>query len=268
MADLLTSVGDRVVGLSNLDKVLYPQTGYTKAEVVAYYSHIAETLLPHVRDRVMTRVRFPNGTDGGSFYEKNAPAGSPDWVRTVQIGTSEGVINYVVVDEAATLVWLANLAALELHVPQWTYPSAVPDADGVIDLPGPEPRPGEPLANRVVVDLDPGAGMTIVETARAALMVARLLAEDGLIPVPQTSGSKGMQVYAAVAPCRSTDVCDYVRSLAKVLKAESLNCSSSPSPSPPGRVGSTSTTTRTRRPRTRSPRTPCGAAPNRPSPPR
>jgi bifunctional non-homologous end joining protein LigD len=105
-----------------------------------------------------------------------------------------------------------------MHCPQWTISSATPDRDGVVTLPGREPRPGEPLANRVVVDLDPGAGMSVVDCARAALMVAALLADDGMIPVPQTSGSKGMQVYAAVQPCRSADVAAYVKGLARVLK--------------------------------------------------
>jgi bifunctional non-homologous end joining protein LigD len=219
-SEVVTKVGDRTLTLSNLPKVLFPATGYTKAEVINYYAQIAPTLLPHVRDRVMTRIRFPDGVgdDRFSFYEKNAPLGSPSWVRTQLVRTSDGIVDYVVADEPATIVWLANLAALEMHVPQWTVSSARPDSYGVIDLPDREPRPGEPLANRVVVDLDPGAGMTIVECAHAALRVAALLADDGMIPVAQTSGSKGMQVYAAVQPCRSSDVSVYVRGLARILK--------------------------------------------------
>ena len=212
-SSILTTVAGRELTVSNLDKVLYPAVGYTKAEVISYYSQIAAVLLPHISDRVLTRVRFPDGVASPSFYEKNAPLGTPPWVRTVRIGTSDGIVTYAVADDAAAVVWLANLAALELHVPQWTVSSATPDADGVIDLPEPEPRPGEPLADRVVVDLDPGAGMTIVECARAALLVAGRMAADGLIPVPQTSGSKGMQIYAAVAPCRSRDAWSYVRHL-------------------------------------------------------
>lgn len=217
---VLTSFGDRTLGLSNLDKVLFPAVGYTKAEVIAYYAQVAATLLPHLADRALTRIRFPDGVgEGGfSFYEKNAPLGTPDWVRTAPVMTSDGLVQYVVAEEPATLVWLANLAALEMHVPQWTLSSASTDAEGVVHLPAAEPSPGEPLANRVVVDLDPGAGMTLVDCARAALMVAALLAQDGMIPVPQTSGSKGMQVYAAVQPCRSADATAYVRRLAHVLK--------------------------------------------------
>jgi bifunctional non-homologous end joining protein LigD len=212
-ADIRTRVGARELSLSNLDKVLFPLTGYTKAEVINYYVHIAPTLLPHIRDRVITRVRFPDGVGSPGFYEKNAPMGTPDWVRTVRIGTSDGIINYVVAEEEATVVWLANLAALEIHVPQWVVRTGTPDPDGVIDLPEEEPRAGEPLADRVVVDLDPGEGMTIVDTARAALIVAARLADDGMIPVPQTSGSKGMQIYAAVQPCRTRDVWSYVKEL-------------------------------------------------------
>ena len=213
-----TQVGGRELSLTNLDKVLYPSVGYTKAEVIQYYSAVAPTLLHYIGDRVLTRVRFPDGVTAEPFYEKNPPPGTPSWVRTVPIGTSDGVVTYVVADDQATVVWLANLAALELHVPQWRVSNASPGADGVIDLPGGEPRAGEPLADRVVVDLDPGAEMTIVETARAALLVAARMVEDGLIPVAQTSGSKGVQVYAAVQPCRSRDAWAYAKSLGVAMR--------------------------------------------------
>ena len=227
-SDVTTEVDGRVLGLTNLDKVLYPATGWTKAEVISYYLQIAPVILPHIRDRAVTRLRYPDGVryehqpeerggstppPGGAFYEKNAPAGTPPWVPHQLVGTSDGVIDYVVVEEAATLVWLANLAALELHTPQWTISSGTIGDDGVLDLPAEQPRPGEPLADRVVVDLDPGAGMTIVETARAALLVAAAMAADGLVPVPQSSGSKGIQVYAAIAPCRSRDAWAYTKRL-------------------------------------------------------
>jgi bifunctional non-homologous end joining protein LigD len=226
--EITTVVEGRTVSLTNLDKVLYPSVGYTKAEVISYYASVAPTMLPHITDRAMSRMRFPDGVPvdaptgvgGGStpappgaFWEKNAPAGTPSWVPRQRVGTSDGVIDYLVVDEPATLIWLANLAALELHVPQWTISSGTPGPDGVLELPGDNPRPGEPLADRVVVDLDPGAGMTIVETARAALLVAAAMAADGLLPVPQSSGSKGIQVYAAVAPCASRDAWAYVKQL-------------------------------------------------------
>jgi bifunctional non-homologous end joining protein LigD len=171
-------------------------------------------MLPYIRDRAMTRLRFPDGVgpDRVPFYEKNAPMGTPDWVRRVKVNTSDGIIDYVVADDEAAVVWLANLAALEMHVPQWTVSSANP-ADEIISLPELEPRRGEPLANRIVVDLDPGTGMTIIESARAALIVAAKLADDGMIPIAQTSGSKGIQVYAAIAPTRSKTAWSYVKQL-------------------------------------------------------
>ncbi len=217
-ADILTQVGDRTLTLTNLDKVLYPSVGFTKAEVIDYYLRIAPLMLPYIRDRVMTRLRFPDGVgpDKTPFYEKNAPMGTPDWVRRVQVNTSDGVIDYVVADDAAAVVWLANLAALEMHVPQWTVSSATA-VDGTVNLPEVEPRSGEPLANRVVVDLDPGTGMTIVDSSRAALIVAAKLAEDGMIPIAQTSGSKGIQVYAAIAPTRSKTAWAYVKELNATL---------------------------------------------------
>jgi bifunctional non-homologous end joining protein LigD len=220
--DIITRVGERTLSLTNLDKVLYPSVGFTKAEVIDYYLRIAPVMLPHIRDRVMTRLRFPDGVgpDKFSFYEKNAPMGTPDWVRRVNVGTSDGIIDYIVADDEAAIVWLANLAALEMHVPQWTVGSASPVND-VINLPELEPRRGEPLADRVVVDLDPGARMTIVESARAALIVAARVAADGMIPIAQTSGSKGIQVYAAIAPTRSKTAWSYVKRLnASLHKAQ------------------------------------------------
>ncbi len=212
--ELVTRVGGRTLTLTNLDKVLYPSVGFSKAEVIDYYLRIAPVILPHIRDRAMTRLRFPDGVgpDRAPFYEKNAPIGTPEWVRRVKVNTSDGIIDYIVADDEAAVVWLANLAALEMHVPQWTVSSATPE-DGIISLPEPEPHAGEPLANRVVVDLDPGAGMTIVDSARAALIVAAKLAEDGMLPIAQTSGSKGIQVYAAIAPTRSKSAWGYVKQL-------------------------------------------------------
>jgi bifunctional non-homologous end joining protein LigD len=220
--ELVTRVGGRTLTLTNLDKVLYPSVGFSKAEVIDYYLRIAPVILPHIRDRAMTRLRFPDGVgpDRAPFYEKNAPIGTPEWVRRVKVNTSDGIIDYIVADDEAAVVWLANLAALEMHVPQWTVSSATPE-DGIISLPELEPHAGEPLANRVVVDLDPGAGMTIVDSARAALIVAARMAEDGMLPIAQTSGSKGIQVYAAIAPTRSKSAWGYVKQLnASLHKAQ------------------------------------------------
>src|SRR5687767_8139465 len=122
--------------LSNLPKVLYPEIGFTKGEVIDYYTRVAPALIPHITDRPATRKRYPDGVDAQSFFEKNAPSHTPTWVRTAVLpspGSSMGreTVRYVVVDDLPTLVWLANLAALELHVPQWTVGprGGVRDAD-------------------------------------------------------------------------------------------------------------------------------------------
>jgi bifunctional non-homologous end joining protein LigD len=160
-------------------------------------------MLPHLAGRPATRKRYPDGVDGQSFFEKNAPSHTPRWVRTVTLpvpGSSKDreVIDYVVVDDLPTLVWLANLAALELHVPQWT-----------VD------RRGRPRGSDLLVfDLDPGAPATIAECTRVALMLRDLLTDDGLEPYPKTSGSKGMQLYAAIRPVDGDKTSAYARSLA------------------------------------------------------
>ncbi len=181
-------VEGRRLQLSNLDKVLYPATGFTKGEVIDYYSRIAPVLLPHLAGRAATRVRFPDGVDGNSFFEKNAPKATPDWVRTVTLptpGSSRGreTIDFVVVEDVPTLIWLANLAALELHVHQWTV----------------GPRGGVHGVDRLVFDLDPGAPAALAECAQVALMLRDVLADLGLEALAKTSGSKGMQLYVGLA---------------------------------------------------------------------
>lgn len=222
--DVRTRVGDQELSLSNLDKVLFRESGWTKGEVINYYVQIAEVMLPHITDRAVTRIRFPDGVaeDDPQFYEKNAPAGCPDWVprREVSLtGSSQpdgskpgSTISYVVVDDPATLVYLANLASLELHVPQWRISST--DADRAITLPGEEPGPNDPLADRIVVDCDPGEGITMIENAQAAMIVGAALADDDLIAVPRTSGNKGLQVSAAIEPVDCETARRYVKELA------------------------------------------------------
>lgn len=180
--------GDRTVDvdgvrlrLTNLDKPLYP-SGFRKGEVIDYYSRVAPVMLPHLAGRPCTFIRFPDGVGHGSFFAKNAPRGAPSWVRTVRLpapGSTRGreEIDYVLVDGLATLVWVANLAALELHVPQWQV----------------GPRGGAQPADLVVVDLDPGAPATVVECCQVALGIREAL---GPTAVAKTSGSKGLQVYA------------------------------------------------------------------------
>jgi bifunctional non-homologous end joining protein LigD len=202
-------VDGRRLSLSNLDKVLYPETGFTKGEVVDYYARIAPVLLPHIADRPMSFQRFPDGVEAQGFFAKNAPRGTPDWVRTVRLpapGSSKDreTLDYVVVGDLPTLVWAANLAALELHVPQWTV----------------GPRGGVHPSDRLVLDLDPGAPATVVECAEVALLLKDLVEADGLVPVAKTSGSKGMQVSAAVAPTSDEHTSSYARDLAQRLEKE------------------------------------------------
>ncbi|MET9243551.1 non-homologous end-joining DNA ligase [Nonomuraea sp. NPDC003709] len=184
-AKVPVKVDGRALTLSNLDKVLYPEYGFTKAEVIDYYSRVAPVLLPHLRGRPLTVKRYPNGVGGQSFFEKNAPDHTPDWVRRVKLpvpGSTKNreAIDFAVIEDLPTLVYYANLAALELHVPQWRV-----DEDG-------EALPPDTL----VFDLDPGPPATIVECCRVALMLREVLAADGLTALPKTSGNKGMQLYA------------------------------------------------------------------------
>ncbi|MFX0595101.1 non-homologous end-joining DNA ligase [Melissospora conviva] len=199
-------VQGRSLDLSNLDKVLFPEAGFTKGEVIDYYTRIAPVLLPHLRDRALTRIRFPNGVDDKSFFEKNAPAATPDWVRVETLpapGSSKAreTVDYVVADDLPTLVWLANLAALELHTPQWRV-GAEPDL--------------------MVVDLDPGAPAALPQCAQVALLMRDRLAADGLDSFPKTSGKKGMQLCCPIAGKQSADVVsDYAHRIAAELERES-----------------------------------------------
>ncbi|MGZ4609342.1 MAG: non-homologous end-joining DNA ligase [Actinomycetes bacterium] len=201
-------VDGRRLSLSNLDKVLYPADGFTKGEVIDYYARIAALLLPHVEHRPASFIRYPDGVETTGFFAKNAPKGTPEWVRTVRLpapgsGKDREELDYVVVDELATLVWAANLAAIELHVPQWTV--------------GPRGAVREP--DLLVVDLDPGAPATVVECAQVALLVREHLEADGLSPVVKTSGSKGMQVYAPIKPASDRRTSDYAHDMAKALES-------------------------------------------------
>ena len=180
--------GTQVV-LSNLEKVLYPEVGFTKGQVLDYYTRIAPVLLPHLAGRAVTRKRYPDGVDGMVFFEKNAPRGTPDWVHVETLpspGSSKNrdTIDYVVVDDLATLVWTANLAALELHTHMWR----------VLKKRGKPSVPGPP--DMVVFDLDPGEPATIVECCEVALLLREVMREDGHEPLAKTSGSKGLQLYA------------------------------------------------------------------------
>ena len=166
------SVEGRTLSLSNLGKVLYPVAGFTKGEVIDYYTRIAPALLPHLRDRPLTLKRYPDGVDGGHFYEKNCPSHAPDWVRRERVGA----IDYVICDDLPTLVWLANLADLELH----------PSLSLADDIERP---------TVMAFDLDPGPPAALAECCEVAVLLRETLAQLGLESFVKLSGSKGMQVY-------------------------------------------------------------------------
>lgn len=188
--EVRVDVEGRTLTISNLHKVLYPRTGTTKGEVLSYYAQVAPVLLPHLAGRCVTRIRWPHGVQDGSFFEKNAPNGTPSWVHTATVpttgsrGPSRGgdTLTFPIVDDLATLTWLVNLAALELHVHQWTV-----DAKG-------RPRG----ADRIVIDLDPGEPAGLHECCQVALLVRDKLGERGLTARPVTSGSKGLHLYATL----------------------------------------------------------------------
>jgi bifunctional non-homologous end joining protein LigD len=158
--------------------VLWPETGFTKGQVIDYYARVADAILPHLHGRPLTLKRYPNGVEAGSFYEKRCPGHRPDWVETAAIwsGRNEGDIDYCLCDEKATLVWMAQLAALELH------PS--------LSLAAHIERP-----TVLAFDLDPGAPAGILDCCRVAIRLREMFAGLGLECFPKTSGSKGLQVY-------------------------------------------------------------------------
>ncbi len=177
-----TEIDGRQLSVSNLDKVLYPAIGFTKGEVIHYYARVAEAMVPHIRDRPLTMKRYPDGVDGKFFFEKHRPSHAPDWVRAVDVdSTSDGsTIDYPVVDDRPGLVWAANLAAIELHVPLWHIGRR-------------RALPARP--DHMVFDLDPGDEASIVECCTVAQLVADVLTEGRAGCRPKTSGSKGLQLY-------------------------------------------------------------------------
>jgi bifunctional non-homologous end joining protein LigD len=164
------------LSLSNLDKVMYPEVGFTKGQVIDYYTRIAPAVLPHLRDRPLTLKRYPNGVEGGHFYEKQCPSHRPDWVRSEPVELSSKTIDFCICDDLPTLVWLANLADLELHPSL----SKVPEVE----------RP-----TVMAFDLDPGPGSGLAECCEVAVILRDALQQLGLECFPKTSGSKGIQVY-------------------------------------------------------------------------
>ena len=178
MTDSTVEIQGKDLKLSNLEKVLYPATGFTKKDVIDYYVKIAPAMLPHLHGRALTRKRYPDGVDAEPFFEKNAPMHKPAWVKTAPIW-SEGnrrTVHYIVADDLPTLVWLANLAALELH------PSLALAKD--IECP-----------TEMVFDLDPGPPANIVQCCQVGLWLREIFEHFGLQSFPKTSGSKGLQIY-------------------------------------------------------------------------
>jgi bifunctional non-homologous end joining protein LigD len=199
---LEVAVGDRTLSLSNLDKVLYPRAGFTKGQVIEYYTRIAPVLLPHLQARPLTLKRYPNGVEDKFFYEKRCPTHRPDWVVTTPVwsGRNEGDIDFCLCEDLPTIVWLANLADLELHTPMARAPE--------MDHP-----------TMIAFDLDPGPPATIVECAQVALELRRAFAFWGLEAFPKTSGSKGMQVYLPLnTPVTYADTREFSHGLARLLE--------------------------------------------------
>jgi len=176
--DSVIEVQGKQLKLSNLEKVLYPAVGFTKKDVIDYYVRIAPAIIPHLAGRALTRKRYPDGVEGEPFFEKNAPMHRPDWVKTAPIwsGRNRRTIHYVLADDMATLVWLANLAALELH----------PSLSLATDITCP---------TMMVFDLDPGPPANIVQCCQVGLWLREIFEHFSLQSFPKTSGSKGLQIY-------------------------------------------------------------------------
>jgi len=202
-------VGERTLAVTNLQKILYPEIGWSKADVIDYCATVGPTMLPYVKGRPVTFKRYPDGVEGPSFFEKNTARNAPDWVAHAVLPATRSTkdrieLDYAILDDLPSIVWAANLAALEFHVPQWRV--------------GAKKQPLAP--DLLVFDLDPGPPATIVECTRVALLVREVLAEDRLIAFAKTSGSKGMQLYVGVRVRDPDRTSGYARALAERLAAE------------------------------------------------
>jgi bifunctional non-homologous end joining protein LigD len=192
-----------LVRLTNPDKVLYPATGTTKADVFRYYTTIAEVMVPHIAGRPATRKRWPNGVEATAFFEKELAKSAPAWLHRGTLVHKSGDTIYPIIDDSIGLAWIAQQAALEVHVPQWLF-----DAKG---------RPGP--ANRLVFDLDPGDGVTMTQLCEVAHAVRELMHDIDLTVYPLTSGSKGLHLYVPLAePIRSDGVATLARRVAQQLE--------------------------------------------------
>ncbi|MFD6416581.1 non-homologous end-joining DNA ligase [Streptomyces sp. NPDC060194] len=196
--------GHRVT-LTHLDKVVFASTGTTKAELLSYYADLAPHLVAHTAGRPASFVRAPDGPDGQRWFAKHPPPGTPDWVPLVQVAGRSGPSDYIEVDSPAVLLQMANLGGWEVHVPQWTVPAKPDDP---------------PLHDRLVLDLDPGPGCDLTTCAVVALRARQLLADDGLASLPVVSGSKGLHLYAPLAPTGGEHTTAYAKALAQRLQDE------------------------------------------------
>ncbi len=198
-----TEIEGRSLSLSNLDKVLYPEAGFTTGQVIDYYARIAEVMLPPIEDRPITFKRCPNGVDGQSFFEKHAPSHAPEWVRTTEVPSRRGdaTIEFSVIDNLATLVWAANLASLEFHVPLWHVGKRR-------SVPAPP--------DFMVFDLDPGPGTTIVECCKVARWITSELGEEKVFA--KTSGSKGLQLYTKLGRVTSEKASETAHEFARSIE--------------------------------------------------
>lgn len=203
-------VGGRELVVTNLDKVLYPETGTTKADVLAYYAAVAHVLIPAGKNRPVTRKRWVHGVGtaeepGEVFFQKNLEESAPGWIPRASITHKDRTIQYPLVNDPATLTWLAQIASLEIHVPQWRIDSH-----------------GDPLPpDRMVLDLDPGEGAGLAECVEVAKLARVILKDVGLDPVPVTSGSKGIHLYAGLDGTQSSEqISAFARELARALEAD------------------------------------------------
>jgi bifunctional non-homologous end joining protein LigD len=202
VTDSAVDIQGRNLKLTNLEKVLYPAAGFTKKDVIDYYVRIAPAIIPHLAGRALTRKRYPDGVEGEPFFEKNAPMHKPDWVKTAPIwsGRNRRTVNYILADDLPTLVWLANLAALELH-PSLALAEEIT-------------RPTE-----MVFDLDPGPPANIVLCCQVGLWLREIFDHFGLQSFPKTSGSKGLQIYIPLNTPVTYDVTKmFAHALAQLLE--------------------------------------------------
>jgi len=200
----IVDIAGRKLSLSNLEKVLYPAAGFTKGQVIDYYVRIAPVLIPHLAGRPLTMKRYPEGVDQEYFFEKNAPKHRPDWVKTAPIwsGSNRRTIHYILANDLATLVWIANLASIELH----------PSLSLAADITTP---------TMIVFDLDPGPPANIIQCAQVGLWVRDIFAHFALESFPKTSGSKGLQIYVPLnTPTSYDQTKPFAHAVARLLEHE------------------------------------------------